>query len=128
MSKQWTIKSSELETYKIYLNLTNILVSKEKKLTFKEIEIMSILIHLNYKYINIPVEERMILIISKENRKKICLYLKCQRSSIDNVISSLYKKGYLSKDKGLRIKVTKENNEINFNLKLIIEDGDELKL
>ncbi len=113
-------KAPTIKAFKQYLNFINPLVGS-KKLCPMEINVLADFIYLDNLYKDIPKEVRNTILFSKETRKKIITHLGTSKDALNNVISSLYKKGYLSKDGKLLAHILiNKNNEIRITLAITL--------
>lgn len=120
-------KTSTLKGFKQYLHIVNPILG-DKKLSPQEIEVLSCYIYLDNYYKHLPVETKNTIVFSKNTKLKIKKELKSSSDSINNVISSLYKKGYISKDKKLLVKIPLKDNKIEISFSITISDEGENNL
>lgn len=112
---------STLKGIKQYLSFINPLA--KAKLSPMEIEVLSAYLYINYIYKEFPKEMRDTLMFSKDTRKKMVKFLNTSGDAFNNTISSLYKKGYLSKNGRLTARIPfNEKNEIVINLSIKVKD------
>lgn len=110
----FTWQASTIRAIKQYLSFINPLI--KDKLSPMEINVLADFIYLDVLYKSYPKEAREIIIFSKETRKKITSHLETTKDALNNTVSSLYKKGYLSRDGKLLAKIPIENNQIKIGL------------
>lgn len=114
-------KTNTLKAIKQYLHFINPLV--KTKLSPLEINILGDILYLDNLYKDIPREIRNSVIFSPDTRRKIATHLETSKDAFNNVISSLYKKKYISKDGKLLVKVPiNKNNEIKVVLTISLID------
>lgn len=114
-------KANTLKAIKQYLHFINPLV--RTKLSPLEINVLGDILYLDNLYKDVPREIRNTVIFSTETRKKIVKHLETSKEALNNVISSLYKKKYISKDGKLLVKVPiNKNNEIKVVLTISLQD------
>ena len=68
------------------------------KLRNSQKDLFAELLKYNYKYKDVPKEERFILILGHTVRQKICSKLGVSKANIDNNISLLRKMGFITQD------------------------------
>jgi hypothetical protein len=115
LNLQWEV--TELKGIKQYLHFMNPLAST--KLSPMEVEVLSAYLYVNNLYKDFPKEVRDTMLFSKDTRKKMVKFLDTSGDAFNNTISSLYRKGYLSKEGKLKSFVPlNDKNEIEINLKI----------
>lgn len=107
-----------------YLTIMNTLLSKDKKLTNIEIEVLAKMLYINYLYKSLEKDKRDIIIFHKETKLKIrqSLY-NMSVNSFKNILVKLRKKGFIDYNK-LKITVPLENDTIDLQFKLKINASE----
>jgi len=113
------ISTNKDKIFKQYLAILNT-VLRTKKMTNLELEVLSKLLYINYLYKHIEKKQRDKILFHKNTKERIRQSLgNLSKHSYNNIITSLRKKGIISK-KELLISAPLINDEIvlTFNLKL----------
>ena len=114
-------ESSPYKALREYLHIVNPTLGA-KKLTPQEIEVLGAYVYLDYEYRHLPKETRNSILFSKTTKKKIINRLKTTNDAMNNIISSLYKKKFISKDKRLLIMIPFDGRSINISYKISMSD------
>ena len=124
--RDFSWKTTPHKAFIQYLHIINPLLG-DKKLTNQEIEVLGAYIYIDYEYRHLPENTRNAIIFSRYSKRKLVEKLKSTNDSINNIISSLYRKGYLSKDKKLLTVVPLKEDKISISYKTsLTEDKDEI--
>ena len=93
------------KVFKQYLTLVNGLLSKEKRLTNIEIDVLDKMLYVNNLYLHLPKDKRDIIIFHKNTHDKIReSLLNMSYSSFSNILGRLRKKGIID-GRSLKINV-----------------------
>lgn len=123
---EFNIGGQSLRAFEQYLTLMNPLIPV--KLKALEIKVLSCFMYFDYTNRNLPKDKRDIILFSKDTKKRICRKLVISEDAVNNVISSLYKKKYLSKDKKFTTRMPQGNKiVINFNINISDEVDENLE-
>lgn len=122
------ITSNPLQAFEQYLSLVNPIVPD--KLKPLEMKVLSIFMYINYTNRELSKDKRDLIIFSKDTKRRICRKLVISEDAVNNVISSLYKKKYLSKDKKYKVFMPFDGEKINliYRIKLTNELDTNLEL
>lgn len=113
------IDTNLAKIFKQYLAILNT-VLRTKKMTNLELEVLSKLLLVNYKYSHIEKSQRDKILFHKNTKQRIRESIgNLSKHSYNNIITSLRKKGVISK-KELLISAPLNNNEIVLTFKLKI--------
>lgn len=117
------IPTTKDQIFKQYLVIINTLLSKNKKLTDFEIEILDKLVYIDNLYSKYPKEQRDKILFSRVTKDKIrqSVY-NISEHSYNNAISKLRKKGFITGNV-LNVKVPIIDDSINIEFKLKINNG-----
>jgi len=121
------IPTTKDRLFKQYLTILNSVLTKNQKLTILEIEVMSKFLFIKDLYNRLGSELSNKICFHKETKKRIIISIKEESNiqisinSLNNIILSLRKKGFLKERRVEHIPVfTKEGNiELVFNLNLV---------
>lgn len=115
------ITTNKDKIFKQYLNIINTLLSKDKRLTELEIEVLDKMIYIDNLYKHLDKDKRDKIIFNFITKKRIMESVyNLSKYSYNNIITSLRRKGIIA-GKSLKIKVpdiTDGKIEINFKLNI----------
>lgn len=122
--KEIRIPTEESEIFSKYLAIINLFLSKAKRLTDQEIDVLGKMLYINNKYINLDKEQRDIILFNKLTKEKIRINLKDETSipSFENCISKLRAKGYIDGKSLLMSCPGIINGKIEIDIKLEIQN------
>lgn len=117
------IESTPVKAFEQYLSLVNPIVPD--KLKPFEIRILACLMYFNHMNRNLSIDDRNSIVFSKETKRRICRKLVISEDAVNNVMSSLYRKKYLSKNRKFRVFMPFDGKRINLSYSIgIIEERD----
>lgn len=119
-----TIKKQKESIFIEALRLYNHILVKNH-LNEQEIKVLGCFMYLDSVYRDLPKEERKLIIFHRDYRKKVIEATNLKISNFNNVLSSLRKKNYLSKDNDILINIPIENDKIIFNFVIVKNDNTE---
>lgn len=114
------IQSSEDQIFRQYLQLINGLLSKERRLTGIEIDVLEKMLLINYLYRRYPKEKRDEILFNRITKEKIRSEVyNISEQSFNNILMKLRQKGYITK-KSLIVDVPIVDGKISliFNLEI----------
>ncbi len=106
--------------FKQYLTFVNGLLSKDKRLTDLEIEVLDKLLYIDYTYRNLSKDKRDIILFHKQTKDKIreAVY-NISEQSFNNLYSKLRRKGYIDFN-SLKTRIPIKDGKIEIQFKLEI--------
>lgn len=123
---EYNIESSPVKAFEQYLALVNPIVPD--KLKPLEIRVLALFMYFNHINKELSQDLRNIIIFSKETKKRICRKLVISEDAVNNVMSSLYRKKYLSKERKFKVFMPIDNGRIILNYGIKITDERDLEL
>lgn len=122
------ITSEPLKAFEQYLSLVNPIVPD--KLKPLEMKVLACLMYVDYTNKTLTRDKRDVIIFSKDTKKRICRKLVISEDAVNNVMSSLYKKKYISKDKKFKVFMPFDGERINliYRIKILDKLDDNMEL
>ena len=116
--------NTDLNTiFKQYLTIVNVVLSKEKRLTNIELDVLSKMLYINHLYKHLDKDKRNTIIFHKNTKIKIRESLQnMSDNSFKNVLVNLRKKGFIDYNV-LKIDLPLEDNVVDIQFKLKVENN-----
>lgn len=116
------IPASEETIFKYYLQIINSVLSKERKLTGIEIDVLEKILQIDYKYRHHSKEKRDKIIFNRITKERIRAEVyNISEASFNNILMKLRNKGFITKD-ALKVVVPINEGKIDFLFKLSIKN------
>lgn len=123
----WKWETNPHKALRQYLSLVNPILGKTR-LTPQEIEVLGSYLYVDYLHRDLPLDTRNAITFSKDTKDKIIRRLKTTKDAFNNVLSSLYRKNYISKNKKLIVRIplsTDKEGNVSINISYSIRLNNE---